>query len=98
MPNAALCAHRHHRRVSTPQSLACGRQHDPPLMPSCRPRAGQRGHGRPSIGRRNARFDCCHTCIELGIVCFTISAGMNTSMTVRAKSYHMGWMIGAAIA
>ena len=43
-------------------------------------------------------FDRGHTCIQPSIVCFTISTSMNPSMTVRAESNHMRWMIWAAIA
>src|SRR5204863_9321014 len=39
-----------------------------------------------------------HSCIELGIVRLTISAGMNASVTVWTECNHMCRMIWAAIA
>ena len=43
-------------------------------------------------------FDRGHTRIELSVVCFTVSARMNASMTIWAKSDHMCGMIRTAIA
>jgi len=39
-----------------------------------------------SAPRPTNRTLCGHTCVELGVICFTISARMNASMTIRAQS------------
>ena len=73
----------------------------PPSRPraSARSRASACRKSAPTESwRENLGFDRGHTCIQLSIVCFTISTSMNPSMTVRAKSNHMCRMIWSAIA